>query len=51
MIGKCHDCRKRRKLWTINFDPDIPIENRCKSCLDKWKMNLMIRLSDLNLIK
>ena len=50
MIGKCYDCKKRRKLYTVNIDPDIRVEPRCKECIDKWKMELLIKLTEHNLI-
>lgn len=48
MIGKCFDCKKRRKLYTLLVDPDIDVENRCKDCMDKFKEKLLIKFMEID---
>lgn len=45
---KCCECRKRKAVayWPI-VDPDIPSHPYCRKCLDKVKMDLLIKLQDM----
>ena len=45
---KCCVCGKQAvALWPA-FDPDIPSHPYCRECLDKAKMELMIKLSEID---
>jgi hypothetical protein len=50
---KASDCqccvcgRQAVAFWPV-LDPDIPSHPYCRECLDKAKMELMIRLSEID---
>ena len=45
---KCIGCGKQAvALWPV-CDPDIPSHPYCRECLDKAKMELMIKLSEID---
>lgn len=41
---KCIECGKQAVAWWPVIDPDIPSHPYCRECLDKAKMELMIKL-------
>ena len=45
---QCYVCgRQAVALWPV-IDPDIPSHPYCRECLDKAKMELMIKLSEID---
>lgn len=40
MKGKCYDCKKHRKLYTLSIDPDIQVQPRCKECIENLTFKL-----------
>ena len=49
LIGKCHDCGKRRKLYTIDFDIDINIKPRCNKCIRELQLRTWIEMYKVDL--
>lgn len=45
---KCVDCDKPAVAFWPMVDPDIPHYPFCRECLDKNKMDLLIKLSTAN---
>ena len=41
---KCCKCDKQAVAWWPTIDPDIPSYPYCRECLDKEKMELLIKL-------
>jgi len=41
---KCNKCGKQAVAFWPVFDPDIPYVAWCRECLDKEKLNLLIKL-------
>ena len=45
---KCCKCGKQAVAYWPTIDPDIPSHPYCRECLDKEKMELMIKLEQIN---
>jgi len=45
---KCCICGKQAVAFWPVCDPDIPSHPYCRKCLDKAKMELMIKLSEID---
>lgn len=45
---KCCICGKQAVAFWPTFDPDIPSHPYCRSCLDKEKAKLMIKLFEIS---
>ena len=44
---RCCECGKKAVAFFPVFDPDVPAYPYCRSCLDKAKTELVIKLIDL----
>ena len=44
----CCECGKQAVAFFPTFEPDIPSYPYCRSCLDKTKMELFIKLQEMN---
>ena len=45
---KCFVCGKQAVAFWPVIDPDIPSHPYCRECLDKEKMELVIRLKEID---
>ena len=45
---KCIECGKQAVAFWPVIDPDIPSHPYCRECLDKAKMELMVKLSEID---
>ena len=45
---KCCKCGKQAVAFWPVIDPDIPSHPYCRECLDKEKMELIIKLSEID---
>ena len=45
---KCIVCGKKAVVFWPVIDPDIPSHPYCRKCLDKEKMELMIKLREID---
>ena len=45
---RCCECWKQAVAFWPVFDPDIPSYPYCRECLDKAKMELMIKLEEVD---
>lgn len=44
---KCIKCGRKSVAFFPIFDPDIPSYPYCRKCLDKEKLELMIKISEI----
>lgn len=45
---KCVECGKPAVAFWPVIDPDIPAHPYCRECLDKAKMELIVKLEEIN---
>ena len=45
---KCVECGKQAVAFYPVMDPDIPAYPYCRECLDKFKMELLIKLEEVD---
>ena len=45
---KCCKCGKQAVAFWPVWDPDIPTYAYCRKCLDKEKMELMVKLEEID---